>query len=191
MTDPLREGLATLLAALDGAGVRYALVGAAARNAWAPPRLTTDLDLAAIADAAEYDAIVRALGGLRYAITRRQLVEPGDSVPAVTIFRNEAAPVPLRQVDVLVAGTPFEVEAVERAVRRRIGEQDVPVVRREHLIVYKLIAWRSRDRGDVLDVLATARAQGVEIDEACVRRWATEWDVVDRWEAALGTTGGD
>ena len=35
---------------------------------------------------------------------------------------------------------------------------------REHLIIYKLIGWRARDRQDVADVLATAAAAGVTID---------------------------
>jgi hypothetical protein len=59
--------LARVVRALAAAGVRYALIGAAARNAWAPPRLTTDLDVAVIGEGAEYaqvkDAPCTTTGG--------------------------------------------------------------------------------------------------------------------------------
>jgi len=179
--------LEQLLDAMDDARVSYALIGAAARNAWAPPRATTDLDLAAVVDAEGYDRVVGELERLGYAPVRSHRAQASDRVPAVTVFRNELTDRAYRQVDVLAAATDFEREAVLQAVERPLGRRSARVVRREHLIVYKLIAWRDRDRQDVHDVIATARAAGAPLDLELVRRWAREWEVEERWAEALAT----
>jgi hypothetical protein len=174
-----------VLDAMDASGVPYALIGAAARNAWAPPRATTDLDVAALVDPPGYERVVRALAAIGYAPARAHRTEPSDPIPAVTIFRNEEAPRSHRQVDVLAAVTPFEQEAVARSVERPFGARRVRVVGREHLIIYKLIAWRARDRQDVADVLATARAAGEELDLELLGYWARQWEVEARLARAL------
>jgi hypothetical protein len=51
--------------------------------------------------------------------------------------------------------------------------------------VYKLIAWRPRDRQDVRDVIATAEAAGAVLDWERIRSWAAVWEVEDRLARAL------
>jgi len=51
--------LHAITSTLERRKIAYALVGAAARNAWAPPRLTADLDLAVIVDALEHARLGR------------------------------------------------------------------------------------------------------------------------------------
>ncbi len=181
--------LIAILEQLQATGVPHALIGAAARNAWAPPRLTTDLDVAIAADRSIYDAVVAALARLGYAAVAAHRADPDDDVPAVTLFRNEDAAAPYRQVDVLVAGTAFEREAIDRAVTMALGDVSVRVVTREDLIIYKLIAWRPRDRLDIQDVLSTARLAGVELDWDRIRGWAAAWEVDDRLGEALAEAG--
>ena len=185
MTEPGDAPLDRILRALAAARVPYAVIGAAARNAWAPPRLTTDLDFAVVADPDGYRRLVAALADLSYSPVRSHRADPSDLLPAVTIFRNEGAPAPYRQIDVLVAATPFEREAVERAVEKPLGDASVRVATREHLIVYKLIAWRPRDRQDVRDVIATAEVAGAALGWDLIRSWAAVWEVEDRLARAL------
>ncbi len=54
------------------------------------------------------------------------------------------------------------------------------VVTADDVIVFKLIAWRSRDRDDVRSILEA----GVPLDDAYIERWARAWDVADRWRQA-------
>jgi DNA-directed RNA polymerase subunit F len=147
--------------------------------------LTTDIDLAVVVDEKGYARIVSALDELGYGIAQATRVEPTDPIPAVTVFRNEANDPPYRQVDILAAATQFEREAVRCAVERIVAERTVPVVTREHLIVYKLLSWRPRDQQDITDVLATARAAGTRLDIDLMRRWAAVWEVDDRLEVVL------
>jgi len=178
----------TIVDALDTEGVRYAVIGAAARNVWAPPRLSTDFDFAVLIDETAYEALVDRLAGLGYSLTQTSNVDPNQLVPDVASFRNDELAPPLRQIDILFAHTRFEREAVEAAVDRRVGGQPVRVVTREHLITYKLIAWRARDREDVADVVATAEAAEIPIEWDLIRRWAREWNVLDRLEKVRPTS---
>ncbi|MDE3087181.1 MAG: hypothetical protein KGJ77_10505 [Acidobacteriota bacterium] len=75
-------------------------------------------------------------------------------------------------VDVLLAETDYQREAMARAVDGVITAEDV--------IVHKLLAWRTRDRDDIASIFAT----GTELDERYIAAWADAWDVRDRWEQA-------
>lgn len=184
-----RSPLTAIIQQVETTGAPYALIGAAARNAWAPPRLTTDLDFTIAAGQEVYQAVVDALAQLGYVVAAVHRADPDEDVPAVTLFRNDAAAAPYRQVDVLVAGTTFEREAIDRAVPMLLGDVSVRVVTREDLIVYKLIAWRPRDRLDIQDVIATARAAGEALDWTRIRDWAEAWEVVARLDDALAESG--
>ena len=156
----------------------FAVVGAVARNAWAPPRATTDLDLAAAASPDVLLALSAALLPLGYARVREQRAEPNDPMPDIIIFRSDHA-VP-RQVDLLVAKTAFEVQALHRAVAVDVAGAEVRVVTPEDLVVYKLIASRPRDRDDVRAVARTQARMGRPLDWSHVEKWAAYWGITDR-----------
>lgn len=170
------------VAACADAGIRTAVIGAVARNAWASPRATADLDIAAIIpDRAACDHLIAALAAR--GMTVRQVADAADDdVP--DLLRLERATGVVRRLDVLPAKTPFEVEAVSLAVAADLGGPTL-VVTPEHLIVYKLIAGRPHDVEDIVEVIRTRELDGRPIDEASVRRWAREWDVLDRLDEAL------
>ncbi|MCW5892863.1 MAG: hypothetical protein KIT14_20310 [bacterium] len=170
-------------AACAEAAIRHAVIGAVARNAWATPRATADLDLAAIVpDRAACDRLVAALAARGIAV-RRTAGDAADDVP--DLLRLERPTGIVRRLDILPAKTPFEVEAVTLAVLADLG-CSARVVTPEHLIVYKLIAGRPHDLEDIVEVIRTRELDGRPIDEGLVRRWATEWDIVERLEDVLG-----
>lgn len=169
------EVLAGIVAAARGP---FAIVGATARNAWAPPRATTDLDLAVAADPLTITSLEDALGGLGFRCVRRHQVDAVDSLPDILIFRSERGP--LHQVDLLVAKTAFETQALARAVAVELVGFRAPVVTPEDLVVYKLVAYRRRDQDDVIAVLRTQVRAGREIDWAHLERWCDFWEVGDR-----------
>jgi predicted nucleotidyltransferase len=168
-----------LLAAVTAAVAegRISVIGAVARNAWAPPRATSDVDFSLAAERDTLDAVEQVLQRAGYKCSRRQQVEATDSVPDLVSYRSEGAEP--RQVDLLMAKTEFEAQALSRAVRVDVGAF-LPVVSREDLIVYKLIADRQRDRDDVRAVIETAERGGVSLDWAHVERWANAWGIRER-----------
>lgn len=169
-------------AACRETGIAYAVIGAVARNAWAAPRATADIDLAALIPTRTVcDRLVAALS--RRGIGLVQLAGgEGDDLPDLLRLERPAGVV--RRLDILVAKTPFEREAVTTATDFELGGTH-PVVGPEHLVVYKLIAARPQDLEDAAEVVRTRALDGHPIAEDTVRRWAVEWDVVDRLDDVL------
>lgn len=173
----LVELLGVIQTALGGRGV-HAVIGAVARNAWAPPRATTDLDLTVAAKSDALQALAAALGAVGYQQVRDQRAEPGDSLPDIVVFRSASGRP--RQVDVLVAKTRFEEEVIRRAELVEVGSAKVPVASPEDLIVYKLLADRPRDRDDIRAILRTQERAGRQFDWEYVERWTVFWQIGDR-----------
>jgi predicted nucleotidyltransferase len=179
----LTETLAVLARCASRRG-DLALIGAAARNAWAPPRATTDLDLAVAATDPVLASIEAGLRPLGYERVRSHRADPADPQADLIVYR--ASQGDLRQVDLLVAKTDFEREVLRRAVSVDIAGVVFPVATPEDLIVYKVIADRARDRDDIDAILRTQARAGRELDWAYVERWARFWDVYDRLLSLTG-----
>jgi hypothetical protein len=177
------------LQATAGQHGQWAIIGAVARNAWAPPRATTDLDLVVVADHATLVAIAGALESLGYSRVREQRAEAGDPFPDIIVFRAEETD--LRQVDVLVAKTSFEDDVLRRAETITLEEVRLPVASPEGIVVYKLLADRSRDREDIRAILSTQARAARPFDWSYVERWSEFWrmrDRLDRLRAELRST---
>ncbi len=146
---------------LDRLGIQWALIGAlAALRYRLRPRLTTDLDLL-VASSVGVSSAFRDEG-----FHVREVSDPGEPPHLILVRGRDIV------ADLMVANVDYQRTALQRAVDHVITAEDV--------IVHKLIAWRPRDRDDVLSIL---RAQ-TSIDEEYVSYWANEWGVADHWEEA-------
>lgn len=148
------------------------LIGGCARNVYAPPRGTKDVDLAVRAEDVSYRALVDALAKQGFAATSTVTSDPTDPVPDITIFQN----VDVGRIDVLVAKTSFETAAIAEAVP--MGRLRVATV--EHLIGYKLIAGRTRDYGDIEDIVLTQSRAGRLVNWAAIEAAIAPWEIADR-----------
>ncbi|HLN17662.1 MAG TPA: hypothetical protein VK277_13040 [Acidimicrobiales bacterium] len=141
-------------------------------------------------------AIIGGLAALRYRSTSRLTVDADiltewrpdlvkafeDAGYVVTATADPAQPPHLLHVrgqgdliDLLLASLDFQQVALDRAVDHLITVED--------LIVFKLTAWRPRDRQDISSILDSEP----QLDEAYIGHWVSTWDVLDRWvEARTG-----
>ncbi len=175
MTDDVAGLLREALAAIRESGLGHAVIGGCARNAYAEPRATKDVDLVVEVAEAGHPALIRNLErrGFRGATS----VGGEGGVPDLTLFRDGRG----RRIDLLFAHTDFEREALRRAVTREpFRGVAAPVITVEDLIVYKVLADRPQDRVDVRDVVAAAGARGQDIDWSYVERWCDAWEVRGR-----------
>lgn len=147
---------------LRSVGADPALIGGLAVNAYRrEPRLTVDVDFLV----RSLDGVVERLEGEGF----ETVVHRDDDGRPYAVFARS----PQHRVDVLLAETEFQREALDRAVDGRLRAED--------LIVLKLVAWRPRDRDDVVSILRS----GIDLDLDHVARWAEVWEVADRWGEAL------
>ncbi len=170
--------------ALEEAGVRYAVIGGCARNAYAEPRATKDVDFVVDADAATYPAVVRALASRGF-LHASAVTDPDSVVPDLALYRDAAG----RRIDILFAKTSFERAALDRSATATpyVGLA-LPVVSPEDLLVYKLVAGRTQDLADVREIVMTFRSIERAIDWIYVEGWCDAWEVrprLDRLRAEL------
>ena len=148
---------------LRSLGGEVALIGAlAALRYRSQPRETTDVDFL-IREMLDLPARLEADG---YEV--KVVAEPGDSEPYLVFLRGNGV-----RVDIMAAQTEFQRSALDRAVDGIITVEDV--------IVFKLLAWRARDRADIDSILAA----GHDLDKGYIEHWADEWQVTDRWVQSL------
>ncbi len=144
-------------------GAEPVVIGAFAAGRFrATPRETVDIDF-----------LVRRLTDVAAALRAEGLtvIEAADDDGEPYLLRITGAGV---VADVLLVETEYQAEAHRRASDGFLTIEDV--------LVHKLIAWRPRDRDDIASILST----GHPFDRAYVERWAAAWDVLDRWQVALG-----
>lgn len=169
----LLTALSKVIAVFEGLGLRYALIGGLARAAWGRARATRDIDVALAIDAIALRNLQKHLQASGFAVVTMVGGDSEDERPDIFVARSEGG-VP---VDVLIAKTPFEQEAVANSVKLRLMGQTVRVVTAEDLVFYKLLAGRPRDRDDVLDVVRTRLASPEGFDWKRVEKLAADWDI--------------
>lgn len=124
------------------------------------------------------ERIEQALKRLGYERVRSHRADPTDELADLIVLRAPTGS--LRQVDLLIAKTAFETQVLQRAIPMEVGGVTLPVATLEDLIVYKLVADRTRDREDIDAILRTQLRTGRKIDWAHIERWAGFWGVSER-----------
>lgn len=80
-------------------------------------------------------------------------------------------------MDLIFSFTPYELEAIRRAVAVIFDEVEVRFASAEDLIIHKLVAGRPRDIEDVSGVLARKPS----LDDAYILRWLDSFrEIVNR-----------
>ena len=156
---PLPDKVVALDRALAKAKIEHAFGGAIALAYYAEPRATIDIDLNLVLPVEEHERVVKALTPLG--------VVPGDPE---TLERDgqdrwlwETTP-----IDVFFSYDPFHERMREARRRVPFGEDRIPILSPEHLIVCKAAFDRPKDWLDIEQVLVGAP----ELDRDEVRDWA-------------------
>jgi len=182
---PLAAALGRALSLLRRAGLRGSFGGGLAVIVWGQPRVTQDLDLLLEIDAGQIDSFFATArsDGYRVEDDARELLEGGF----VRLLPPEGTP-PVA-LDILRADTPLHLEALTRSRSFVLGDDTVPVLAPEDLILLKLIAFRPKDTFDLETVITASRDT---LDTVYLRRWADRLHLRERLEAFLaeGPDGG-
>ena len=175
-SDPDTELVRGLVAAhliLEEQDVEHALCGGIAANLYRDElRATTDVDIYVICPAPKVLSLARTFEGKGW-----------TAHPAwrgAELLRLERDDLP--RVDLLIAATDFEKEAVRRARPASISGQQIRVLSPEDLIVFKLVAGRARDYEAVAAII---NSHGNDLDRDFILRRLSELGMEDRWARAL------
>lgn len=153
---------------LSSVGVRHALIGGIAANLYRrEARATQDVDFAVKASASETLTVVEAFRKAGWSAEIRS-----GKTESVRLAHED-----LPRIDLLIAGTPFEESAIDRAVKLTIDEHQMLIVTPEDLIIYKLIAGRARDYEAVAAIVDSVTG----LDSGYIGGWLEQFGFADRW----------
>jgi len=141
----LPAALAALAATFRALGCPAMLIGGLAVIARGIPRQTIDIDAVVQGEGLDIEALLQVLE--RSGFTPRV----PDAIAfarqrQVLLMRHQASGVPL---DLSLGWLPFERDAMSRATPVDLAGVTLPVATAEDLVVFKAVAWRDRDRGDI------------------------------------------
>jgi len=161
---------------LEPLGVPVALMGGVALSAWNHPRSTRDVDLLIGLDKSGFGSMFQALltAGLR---AKRQpaIMRIDEQEIAQFLYTPDDEFFDV-QIDLLLAGTPYQHIALARRIELKFSTLDFPiwVLSCEDMILHKLLAGRLIDSADAAMLLRENRA---ELDFAYLGQWLTRLKV--------------
>ena len=135
------------------------------------PRLTLDIDITLGVEPDRLETVLE--------ICRELDLEPLPEEVEPFVKETFVLPALHREtrirVDFVFSTTPYERQAIERAVSIEVGGARVPFATAEDLVLHKLFAGRPRDLEDVLGIV---RRRGKALDWSYLERWASEFATV-------------
>ena len=163
MTDVFQVA-ASVSRALSGAGIRHAIIGGIALQAWGEPRVTRDVDVSALVGFGDEATKVRAMLDL-FAPRIADAFEQSMQNRVLLCKSPEGI-----GIDIGLAAFPFEEAAMDRsALHEFLPGVSLPIISAEDLVTMKVFAGRPQDWIDVRGILVR---QGGRID----------WDLIEEPE---------
>ena len=141
----LPGALAALASALQELGCPAMLIGGLAVIARGIPRQTIDIDAVVQGEGLDVETLLRVLGRSGFAPRIPDAIAFAHQ-RQVLLMRHSPSGVPL---DLSLGWLPFERDAMSRATPIDLAGVMLPVATAEDLVVFKAVAWRDRDKGDI------------------------------------------
>lgn len=153
---------------LTKSGIGSAVIGGLAVAFWGEPRLTRDVDLKVLLKREESHNLISLLKP-RYICLAQ---EPEKTLREVGFLFVRAAGGP--RIDLLLADTAFDEEAVQRAKPIVVGPScSITICSAEDLLIYKMISIRARDREDVQGIITRQKER---LDDGYILNWLGQFE---------------
>jgi hypothetical protein len=143
------------------------IIGGVAASLLGRPRFTQDVDALILLDEEHWERFLSA--GARFGFTPR-ITDAVAFARRSRVFLVQHQPTGI-DVDIALAGLPFEEEAIQQVKRRKIGKLTIPLPTPENLIIMKAVAHRPQDMADI-GALADANPR---LDHRRIHRWVREF----------------
>src|SRR5436305_3286851 len=145
----IRRTLADLTKALQRIEAPSMVIGGIAVIAHGVARQTVDIDATILATRLDTSQVLEALADCSIRPRIADVLEFAER-SQVLLLVHEKTRVTL---EISLAFSSFEQEALERAVEVDFGGVRIPVAIPEDLVIYKALAWRDQDRYDIEQLL--------------------------------------
>ena len=160
--------LSRIGASLNKHNLPYMIIGGQAVLLHGEPRLTRDIDITLGINTDRLDALLSVVQEL----VLKPLPEDLKSFVRQTMVLPALDEATGIRVDFIFSFTHYETEAIKRAEKVKIMDQEVKFASPEDLIIHKIFAGRPRDVEDVRTVLL--KNPGIDIQY--IQEWLKEFD---------------
>jgi hypothetical protein len=169
--------------ALASLSVPAAVMGGLAVSAWKHIRATHDVDLLVTIDESRLPEILTAL--------HSHHIHHRSTPPVLALGAMRLLPLSYRlqefgvdvRIDLVLATSPFEQSALNRALETEEFNGGIRVVRCEDLVLFKLMAGRIIDRADTAFLLRLNRDS---LDLPYLKHWAAQLSLAHELDAVWG-----
>ena len=144
------------------------VIGGQAVLLYGEPRLTRDIDITVGIGVEEFDRVARILPAVPLKVLvddAREFVTRTMVLPAV----EEKSGI---RVDFIFSFSPYERQAIERAVDLRLGRTIVKFGSLEDVVIHKVIAGRPRDIEDIRSILL----KNSGYDSGYIEKWLKDFE---------------
>lgn len=159
--------LGPLIDWLESGKISSLIIGGVAASLLGRPRFTRDVDVLISLEEARWETFIKA--GARFGFVPR-IDNPVAFARRSRVFLVRHGPTDV-DVDIAVAGLPFEEESIGQATWRKVGKLSLPLPTPENLIIMKAIAHRPQD---MVDIKALVEANP-KLDVRRIRRHVQEF----------------
>lgn len=164
---PPEATLGALVRWLRSEDVPGLIIGGVASSLLGRPRLTQDVDVLILLEEQRWRRFLSA--GVRFGFVPRM----EDAVAfarrsRVFLIRHKSSGV---DVDIALAGLPFEKESIAQVRWIRAGKFSLPLPTPENLIIMKAVAHRPQDMADIKGLLDA----NPQVNFRKIRRWVKEF----------------
>jgi hypothetical protein len=160
--------LAKISLGLEKHNIAYMVVGGQAVLLYGEPRLTRDVDITLGAGLDEVGEVLDLVRGWGW----RVLIDDPDDFVRRTMVLPCLEPESGLRVDFMFSFTPYERQALQRAIPINLNGTNVRFASVEDLIIHKIFAGRPRDFEDVRGILL----KNTNLDLTYLRHWLEEFD---------------
>jgi hypothetical protein len=143
------------------------LIGGQAVLLYGEPRLTRDIDITLGVDVDKLQSIISLAGSLALKILPENIETFTRQTMVLPVVHEETG----IRVDFIFSFSPYEQQAIAKARKVRMLDQDVYFAAPEDVVIHKIVAGRPRDIEDVRGIILKVP----EIDTAYIRQWLNDF----------------
>jgi hypothetical protein len=179
--------LATVVRALEQAGISYMLTGSLAAAYYATPRATQDVDIVIEVEPESLEGLVELLLGQGFYVSldaAQEALRTRGQFNAIDPDRGWKADFIVRK------DRPFSRTEFERRQSSTILGVELPIARLEDVVIAKL-EWAHMGDSELQrrDALQLLERQWIDLDRAYVERWIDELGLEEEWRSLLARAG--
>lgn len=180
------EVICSISLELQSRRIPYMLIGGQAVLLYGEPRLTRDIDITLGVDVDKLQDIISLADKLMLKILPEDVEKFVRQTMVLPLLHEKTG----IRVDFIFSFSPYERQAIERAKKVRLMDQDVCFAAPEDVVIHKILAGRPRDMEDVAGILQRMP----DMNFTYMRDWISNFsaalendEILNRFESMVNT----